>query len=233
MHDASGTRMHREFPGCPSERYADGIIAHCDSEDRARRLRAAIAGRPGAPGLEPHPAKTKIAYCTDANRPGDSGHASFDFPGYAFRGRLAKGKHGYFTGFNPAISGKAKKAKGRQIRDRHLNRRGGTDLPGLADQVNPQVRGWINYYGAFCRSGLRFLAWRISEHLARWAMHKFRRFRGKYAKAMDWLQKVCQYQPDELPRVSRTGNFANIYAAACISSSSSMTSCGVLYPSAE
>ena len=140
MHDASGTRMHREFPGCPSERYADGIIAHCDSEDRARRLRAAIAGRPGAPGLEPHPAKTKIAYCTDANRPGDSGHASFDFPGYAFRGRLAKGKHGYFTGFNPAISGKAKKAKGRQIRDWHLNRRGGTDLPGLADQVNPQVR---------------------------------------------------------------------------------------------
>jgi len=43
---------------------------------------------------------------------------------------------------------------------------------------------------------LRFLAWPISEHLARWAMHKFRRFRGKYAKAMDWLQKVCQYQPD-------------------------------------
>jgi hypothetical protein len=37
----------------------------------------------------------------------------------------------------------------------------------------------------------------------------------------------------ELPYVSRTGNFANIYAAACISSSSSMTSCGVLYPSAE
>ena len=32
----------------------------------------------------------------------------------------------------------------------------------------------------------------------------------------------------ELPRVFRTGNSAVIYAAACISSSSSMTSCGVL-----
>jgi len=42
---------------------------------------------------------------------------------------------------------------------------------------------------------LCFLAWRINEHLARWAMQKFRRFRGKYAKAMAWLQKVYQYQP--------------------------------------
>jgi hypothetical protein len=32
----------------------------------------------------------------------------------------------------------------------------------------------------------------------------------------------------ELPRVFRTGNAATIYAAASISSSSSMTSCGVL-----
>ena len=37
--------------------------------------------------------------------------------------------------------------------------------------------------------------WRINEHLARWAMHKFKRFRGKYAKAMAWLQKVYQYKP--------------------------------------
>ena len=27
-------------------------------------------------------------------------------------------------------------------------------------------------------------------------MQKFKRFRGKYAKAMAWLQKVYQYQPD-------------------------------------
>jgi WD40 repeat protein len=30
-----------------------------------------------------------------------------------------------------------------------LNRRSGVDLPGLAREINPQVRGWINYYGAF------------------------------------------------------------------------------------
>jgi RNA-directed DNA polymerase len=109
--------------------------------------------------------------------------------------RLAKGRRGYFTGFGPAISAMAKKAKGRQIRDWHLNRRSGTDLFSLAREINPQVQGWINYYGAFYRSELRFLAWRINEHLVRWAMLKFKRFRGRYAKAMDWLQKVYQYQP--------------------------------------
>jgi RNA-directed DNA polymerase len=195
MHYALDTWMDREFPGCPFERYADDVVAHCDSEEQAWELRAAIAERLGALGLELHPVKTKIVYCKDANRRGNSEHTSFDFLGYTFRGRLALGRRGYFTGFSPAISAKAKKAKGKQIRDWHLNRRSGTDLSGLAREINPQVRGWINYYGAFYRSELHFLAWRINEHLARWAMHKFKRFRGKYAKAMAWLQKACQHQP--------------------------------------
>jgi RNA-directed DNA polymerase len=195
MHYAFDTWMDREFPGCPFERYADDVVAHCDTEDQARELRAAIAKRLGALGLELHPVKTKIVYCKDANRPGSHEHTSFDFLGYTFRGRLAKGPRGYFTGFSPAISHKAKKATGRQIRAWHLTRRSGTDLSSLAEAINPQVRGWINYYGAFYRSELRFLAWRINEHLARWAMHKFKRFRGKYAKAMAWLQKIYQHQP--------------------------------------
>ena len=156
-------------------------------------------GEPGsgrrALGLELHPGKTKIVFCKDANRRGDFEHTSFDFLGYTYRGRLAKGRRGYFTGFSPAISATAKKAKGKQIRDRHLNRRSSEDLFTLAKEINPQVQGWINYYGAFYRSELCFLAWRINEHLARWAMHKFKRFRGKYARAMAWLQKVYQYKP--------------------------------------
>src|SRR6185312_15446802 len=73
-------------------------------------LRAAIAARLETLGLELHPGKTKVAYCKDANRRGDFGHTSFDFLGYTFRGRLAKGPRGYFTGFSPAISATARKA---------------------------------------------------------------------------------------------------------------------------
>jgi RNA-directed DNA polymerase len=174
---------------------ATHLIVHCDTEDQARQLRSAIADRLGSLGLELHPVKTKIVYCKDANRRGDHEHTSFDFLGYTFRTRKALGKRGYFAGFSPAISASAKKAKSRQIRAWHLNLRSSADLPGLADAINPQVRGWINYYGAFYRSELNFLAWRINHHLARWAMRKFKRFKRKYAKAMAWLQKVYQYKP--------------------------------------
>jgi RNA-directed DNA polymerase len=181
--------MDREHPGCPFERYADDIIVHCDSETQAREVLARIAERLGTLGLELHPDKTRIVYCKDANRPGNSEQVSFDFLGYTFRGRRAKGKHGYFVGFVPAISTKARKAIGQKIRAWHLNRRSTKDLSGLAADINPHVRGWINYYGRFYRSELSFLAWRINEHLTRWAMHKFKRFRRRYTKAMTWLQK--------------------------------------------
>ena len=38
-----------------------------------------------------HPVKTKVVYCKDANRRGDFEDTSFDFLGYTFRSRLAKG----------------------------------------------------------------------------------------------------------------------------------------------
>ena len=98
--------------------------------------------------------------------------------------------------FSPAMSTKAMTAKGLQVRAWHLNRRTGTDLSGLAEEINPQVRGWINYYGAFYRSELYFLAKRIDEHLVRSAMQKFKRFRGKYLRAVEWLQRVFRHQPD-------------------------------------
>ena len=195
MHYAFDTWMVREFPGCPFERYADDIVAHCDSEDQARALRDSIATRLGALGLELHPEKTKVVFCQDANRPGDAEHTSFDFLGYTFRGRLAKGRRGYFVSFAPAISVKAAKAVGQKVRAWHLNRRSGTDLSGLAEEIDPQVRGWIGYYGAFYRSELYSLARHIDEHLVRWAMQKFKRLRGKAAKARAWLDTVRQHQP--------------------------------------
>ncbi|HEV2070740.1 MAG TPA: group II intron reverse transcriptase/maturase [Acidimicrobiales bacterium] len=195
MHYAFDRWMAREHPGCPFERYADDIVAHCDNEEQARSLMAAIAERLGAVGLELHPDKTKIVFCKDANRPGRSEHTSFDFLGYTFRGRLARGPRGYFVSFSPAMSTKAKKAVGQKVRAWHLNRRTGTDLSGLAEDINPHVRGWINYSGAFYRSELHSLARRIDEHLVRWAMHKFKRLRGKPSRAWDWVAAARQRQP--------------------------------------
>ena len=125
-------------PGCPFERYADDVVIHCDTEQQARQLWADLAARLGSLGLELHPDKTKIVYCKDTNRRDEAEHTSFDFLGYTFRGRLARGRRGFFVSFSPAMSPKAKKAIGEQIRDWHLNRRSATDLAGLAGAINAQ-----------------------------------------------------------------------------------------------
>jgi RNA-directed DNA polymerase len=195
MHYAFDRWMDRKFPGCPFERYVDDVVAHCNTEEQARHLRAGIAERLEALGLELHPDKTKIVYCKDAKRRRDSEHTSFDFLGYTFRARRASGRQGRFVSFLPAMSTRAKKAKGVQVRAWHLNRRSSTDLSGLAEDINPQVRGWINYYGAFYRSELYSLAMRINEHLVRWAMQKFKRLRNQPTRAWAWLDAVRQHQP--------------------------------------
>ena len=177
-------------------RFADDFVVGFEHRQEAERFLAEIRERFAQFGLELHPDKTKIVYCKDANRRGNFEHTSFDFLGYTFRTRLAHGPRGYFRGFSPAISNGARTAVGHQIRAWHLNRRSGSDLSSLAEAINPQLRGWINYYGRFYRSELRFLAWRIDQHLARWAMHKFKRFRGKFRRAMQWLRKVHQHQHD-------------------------------------
>src|SRR5665213_1671686 len=195
MHYAFDKWMDREYPGSPFERYADDVVIHCDTEAKALYLWAALAERLGSLGLELHPDKTKVVYCKDGRRRGDFEHTSFDFLGYTFRGRVVRGRRGFFVGFNPAMSDKAMKAKGKQIRDWHLNRRSSTDLSGLAKDINPQVRGWINYYGAFYRSRLYRIARRIDQHLVRWAMQKFKRLRGSPKRAWAWLEAVRRRQP--------------------------------------
>jgi len=195
MHYAFDTWMVREHSDCPFERYADDVVAHCTTEARARELRVPSPTGSGPWVWSCTLRKTKVVYCKDANRPGQSEHTSFDFLGYTFRGRLARGRNGFFVNFLPAISNQAKKAKGQQIRGWHLNRRTGTDLSGIAQAINPQVRGWINYYGVFYHSELFSLARRIDDHLVRWVMHKYKRFRHKPGQAYQALAVVKHRQP--------------------------------------
>ena len=151
MHYAFDKWMDREHSRCPFERYADDVVIHCDTEQQAQQLCADLAARLGSLGLELHPDKTKIVYCKDTKRRDEAEHTSFDFLGYTFCGRRARGRRGFFVSFSPAVSPNAKKAIGEQISHWHLNRRSATDLAGLARDINARIRGWFNYYGAFYR----------------------------------------------------------------------------------
>lgn len=94
LHYAFDAWMRRNFPGILFERYADDAIVHCRSERQARYVLEAIRRRFGQCGLELHPAKTRIVYCKDDDRCGDSEHVAFDFLGYTFQPRRAKNRWG-------------------------------------------------------------------------------------------------------------------------------------------
>ena len=98
-------------------------------------------------------------YCQDDDRRGQHEHIKFDFLGYTFRPRRAKNRRGkFFVSFLPAISDKAAKAIRETIRDWRLAAtRNNQSLEEIAGLVNPSVRGWVNYYGRFYRSGVQVL----------------------------------------------------------------------------
>ena len=95
-----------------------------------------------------------IAILQRRSAPGAAEHTSFTFLGYAFQARGAR-KHGRnFTGFLPAISPEALKAKGVELRRMRIHRRTDLSLNDLARWLNPIIAGWINYYGRFYRTAL-------------------------------------------------------------------------------
>ena len=178
MHYAFDAWMVRNFPGCPFERYADDVVVHCKSRRQAEYLLGRIAARMQEVGLRLHPDKTRIVYCKDGRRRGEHEHTSFTFLGYAFRARGARSKNGRnFTGFLPAISPEALKAKGAELRRMRVHRRTDLSLGDLARWLNPIIAGWMRYYGRYYRSALYPLLERVNAYLRRWAGRKYRRLR--------------------------------------------------------
>lgn len=198
LHYAFDAWMRRTFPSVPFERYADDAIVHCVSQAQAEQVRAAIAARLAECGLVLHPDKTRIVYCKQDGRRGSHEHESFDFLGFTFRARKAKDKHGeFFTSFLPAVSNAAAKAKWQEIRRWRLHLWTAKSLRDIAADINPIVRGWINYYGRFYRSRLSTTVLRqINEYLIRWAMRKYKRLRSSQQQAARLLARIARSDPD-------------------------------------
>ncbi len=110
-------------------------------------------------GLELHPVKTKMVYCRDSIRRGESEHISFDFPGYTFMPRMVQNsiRKAWLTSWLPAVSRKAMKSMNEKMKELRVFRTSSCTLTHLAATINPVLRGWINYYGKFYRANLKTL----------------------------------------------------------------------------
>lgn len=197
MHYTFDEWMRRNYGHIPFERYADDSICHCRSEREAEALKQAIVERMAACGLELNEGKTKIVYCKDDDRKQRHSHEKFDFLGFTFMARRSKNRWGdYFVNFSPAISTKARKKIGVEIRSWNLQNRSDKSLVDLAHMFNAKLQGYINYYGRFYKSAMYPLFQRLNERLAHWVERKFKRVRRHKKRAIKWLGNMCKQSPN-------------------------------------
>jgi group II intron reverse transcriptase/maturase len=195
LHYAFDMWMTQRFPNIPFERFADDAVVHCVSERQAHYVRRAIADRMAEVGLRLHPDKTKIVYCKDGKRQLDYEHTSFTFLGFTFQARAARSRHGVnFTSVLPAISKDALKKISTEVRRWRLHRLIGLDFAEVARRINPIVRGWMQYYGAFYRSALYSFLQRINTYLMRWIRKKYKRLQP-FKKAHTCWQRITRQHP--------------------------------------
>jgi RNA-directed DNA polymerase len=194
MHYALDLWLTREFPGCPFERYADDAVVHCRTKAQAEAVLGALRNRMEQVGVRLHPGKTRIVYCKDGKRRGSHEHTEFTFLGFTFRARGMRSRHGnVFTGFGPAASKDAIKKMNGQVKSWRLHRLTGHTIGEIARVINPVIRGWMQYYGRFCKSELYPLLCRINDYLVRWMRKKYRRLRTLKKAERAWRRLISQY----------------------------------------
>jgi len=188
-----------EFPQCSLIRYADDAIIICKSQNEAQTVMKAVAKRLTQCGLEMHASKTKLVYCKDSNRRYEKHYpvVSFDFLGFTFKPRLAQNsKRGeWFTNFLPAVSRKAMKAMNEKMHEWEALKKTTNTLQDIAKEINPVVRGWINYYGTFYKTKMKEFMHILNVKLQAWARRKYKRLRTGGMKTVKWLHQISRRRP--------------------------------------
>lgn len=196
LHYVFDTWLRRHHPDVPFERYADDALCHCRTRQQAEAVLAQLTQRFAECGLTLHPLKTRLVYCKDDDRRGEYPETSFDFLGYTFRARRSKNRWGkFFVNFSPGMSAKAGKRVRQEIRDWKLPARSDKTLDDLARMFDRQIRGWVNYYGAFYKSAMYPTLRHLDRKLVLWATRKYKRLRGHRRRAAHWLERIAREKP--------------------------------------
>jgi len=178
-------------------RYADDAILHCYTKAHAERTLMAVGERMLSCELELHPEKTKIVYCKDYRRQGNHPEVKFDFLGFSFQPRTAKSKKTgkLFLGYDCAISISSRKRIADKLGELEVEKLSFRSIVGIAQYLNPMIRGWVNYYGRFRGSELSKVFQLLRKRLVRWARKRYKRYKTSLNRAYNWLDRVRKQYP--------------------------------------
>lgn len=192
LHYAMDKWLEQTHPTVKYVRYADDAVLHCKSKVQADYVLRNLGKRMQACGLELHPEKTKIVYCKDYRRQGTHENVKFDFLGYSFQPRstVPRGKGKLFLGFDCAISISSKKRIVDKMRELNIPKLTHKSIVGVAQFLEPHIRGWINYYGKFRISMLNPIFQLLNRKLVQWVRRRYKRYKTSINRAYDWLKRI-------------------------------------------
>jgi len=176
-------------------RYADDIIVHCNSQTEAEEVLRAIRGRLEECKLQLNEKKTKIVYCKKTHRKDKFKTVQFDFLGFSFQPRPTSNNGEMFLGFDCAISRKSEIKIAEEIRKSEFHKWTSSDITRIAQEFNPKIRGWINYYGRFRKHMLMKIFRIFNWRLIKWAVKRYKRFGRSMHKAGRWLRDLAVRYP--------------------------------------
>ena len=179
-------------------RYADEVIVHCHSKAYAKWALKKIKERMLACGLELNENKTKLVYCKDYRRQGNYPVIKFDFLGYSFQPRTSKSKNDgkLFPGYDCAISIQSKKRLFAKLKDFDITYLSFKSIVGIAQYLNPYIKGWGNYYGKFRGYEMNSIFQMLRRRLVFWARKRYKRYRRRLNHAYKWLDNVRHQFPN-------------------------------------
>jgi group II intron reverse transcriptase/maturase len=184
LHYVLDVWLNKKFPNVAMVRYADDAIIHCDTERGAQEVLHAIRERMGKCELQLNEKKTQIVYCKSArNRLKNKYPKKFDFLGFTFKPMLFPDKKGgAFLGTSCAISQKAQTRITENWRKMNFHRYPTETIQSIAQRINSQMRGIIQYYGKINLYSLYRLMNRFNYRLCKWVLNKYKRFKGSFTK---------------------------------------------------
>lgn len=185
--------IEKHLPDVSFVRYADDVVIHCHTKQRAEEVLQLIKERLSETKLEIKESKTKIAYCKDYKRKLQHEHVSFDFLGFCFKPTKFKSKFPesgeYYTGYGADISQSSKKKINQVIKDNNEFKNTSLEITDLATQLNPKLRGWIDYYCLFSQNPRYWIGAIIDAQLRKWIKKKYKLISFKHAQGKLLLLK--------------------------------------------
>jgi group II intron reverse transcriptase/maturase len=182
--------MEKQHPTKPFERYADDIVVHCKTEKQALYMLHLIHKRMESCKLVLHPEKSKIVNLRGISL--KKYPKGFDFLGFTIRPSSIKSKSGVKSIPSIFVSQKSKNSLMEKFKTLNIHKRRKT-IEEIAKEINPVLRGIINYYHKFRKSDIRNVWRQLNERLLKWVKWE----KGLYKKAsVRYLKTKHKEKPD-------------------------------------